>query len=331
MLIALLPTRARADERRNVLLLTIAAPPEDSARLEAVARERLQPLDVQLEAQRVSSVDVAELRRPPPRACFARAWITLLGDGSARLYLEHGDRLLLRDVPGDRDNPELVREELGHILQAAGEGLEAGEAVGAPRQEVLQQVAPSPPPRSTRETPPASPAPGRRAALQAGARYEARWFGEGARFEDGPGLMLALTTRLGFDVSVHYRRPLRVERDPVGARFETVSVRALATLALLRQLRAGAGLGGDFVHVRPLTSSGDGFELTEAGVRKLVIGRVQVTYGYRAWDLLELQFSAGTDLDASGTRYVLVRETGDVSVLSPAALRPFVSLGAALP
>ncbi len=336
MLLALSPARARADERSSTLLLSIAAPSAESARLEAVARELLLPLGVQLELRRVPRIDVAELRRASAQAYFARVWIALSAAGSARLYLEHGasDRLLVRDVPGDANNPELVREELGHILQAAVEGLKAGEEVGEPRQEALQQVAPEARPAVAPRAEPPAPPPvtsQRRPALRFGVRYEARWLGDGARFEDGPGIVFALSAPLGFELSGYYRRPLKVTAEPVGARLETASLRALLVLELHRDLRLGAGIGADFVSVQARAGAEQSLQLANASWRKLAVGRLQATYGYRAWPFLELQISAGADVDVSDTRYVFQRREGDVTVLEPSPLRPYLSVGAALP
>jgi len=335
MLIVLSPARAWADERSNLLRLTVAAPAEESARLEAVTRELLEPFDVTLEVRRVPRIDLAELRRAPERACFARVWIALSATGSAKLYLEHGasDRLLLRDVPGDPNNPELVREELGHILQAAVEGLKAGEQVGEPRREALAQVAPEPPPRSAPHPEPRAPrrAAPRRPLWGGGARYEGRWWGDRVRFEDGPGVVLALTTRLGAEASIYYRRPLRVKQDPVGARFESISLRALVTYELLEGLRLGAGSGSDFVRVTPSAGAAGSFTLTEPASRRLLLGRVQLTYSHPVRSWLQLQLSAGADVDASGTRYVLERSAGEVTITEPSPLRPFISLGAMVP
>ncbi|RYZ08415.1 MAG: hypothetical protein EOO73_08170 [Myxococcales bacterium] len=333
MLTALLPASALADERSSTLLLSVAASAEESARLEAVTRELLEPLHVLLEVKRVSRVDLAELRRASAQAYFARVWIALAESGSARLYLEHGesDRVLVRDVPGDPNNPELVREELGHILQAAVEGLKAGEEVGEPRQEALKQVAPEAPsvaaPREAPQAPPAGPK--RRVRWRVGLRYEARWLGGGARFEDGPGVVFGLAAPLGFEVGGYYRRPFRLEQEPVGARFETLSLRALATLEVCCAIRLAAGVGADLVRVEPIAAAQQSVELADARWRRLAFGRLQATYGHE-WRRLELQVSAGADLDLSGTSYVFQRAAGDVTVLEPLFLRPFLSLGASL-
>lgn len=339
MLIALAPAKALAEERRNTLLLSVAATAEEASRLEGVTRELLAPLAVQLELRRVPRVDISEMRRASASAYFARVWIALSAAGSARLFLEHGasDRLLVRDVPGNPDNPELLREELAHILLAAVEGLKAGEEVGEPRQEALQQVTPEAPPVAVaREQPAASPAePRHRLPLGVGARYEARWLGEGARFEDGPGAVLQWTSPLGAELSGYYRRPLRVLAEPVGARLQTLTLRALVTLEAWRaarsRLRLGAGLGADFVRVRAVPGGAENLELAGASWLALALGRLQASYGYQAWPFLELQVSAGADVDVSDTSYVFYRPSGDVTVLDPAPVRPFLSLGATLP
>jgi hypothetical protein len=275
-------------------------------------------------------IDPAEMRQAPPHPWFARVWIELSEKGAARLYLEHGasDRLLMRDVPGSPDNPELVREELGHILQAAVEGLKAGEEIGEPRERALQQVPTQQPrPVAPLAPPPAAPAkPRPRARLRYGASYELRWLGDGARLEDGPGASVALTTRTGAELSGYYRRPVRVEGEAVSARFEVISLRALATWQALDDFRLAAGLGGDFVRVTPLAGAGQSFDVAAPRWRRIAVGRVQATYGYRASSWLELQLSAGADVDASGTRYVVEQSAGDVTVLHPSPLRPFVSM-----
>lgn len=331
-MLLMLPLRAWADERSSTLLLSVAAPAAETTRLETVARELLTPLDVQLELRRVPRIDLAELRRASAEPYFARVWIAFSETGSARLYLEHGasDRLLVRDVPGDANNPELLREELGHILQTAVEGLKAGEEVGEPRQEVLKQVAPEEPPvvESAPPKPPAS-APNRRSLWQAGARYEARRLGDGARFEDGPGAVITLTSPLGFELAGYYRRPLTIDASPVGARLQTVALRALLTLQAWK-LRFGAGLGADFVRVNAVGGAAD-TEITGPSWRKLALGRLQATYGFRVAAPVELQISAGTDLDVSDTRYVFSRSAGEVTVLEPSPIRPFLSVGALLP
>jgi hypothetical protein len=346
--LALAPPPARAaGERGSTLLLSVAAPAGEAERLEQVTRELLARLDVQVELRPVARVDVAEVRRAlgPGQRYFARVWIELAKSGNARLYLEHGasDRVLVRDVAGDADNPELVREELGHILQTAVEGLKAGEEVGAPRGDALKEVAPEAETATTRPDRPApqptraaAPKPSERARpLAFGPRYEVSWLGDGARFEDGPGAVLELARPVGFELAGYYRRPLKVEGSPVGVRLQTLSARALVTVQVWQTdggtVRLGAGAGADFVRVSPIAYFGRSAELADGAWRKLAVARLQASYARRAFRFLELQVSVGLDLDPSNTRYVFQQNAGERTVLEPSPLRPLLSVGGTVP
>lgn len=342
-LLALAPASAVAGEPNNTLLLTVAAPAAEAERFEAVTRELLARLQMRVELRRVERIDVREVREGlgAVPGYFARVWIELPPASRARLYLEHGesDRVLVREVGGDASNPELVREELGHILQTAVEGLKAGEQVGAPRQDALKDMAAE----KTAEKPAAEPkaapslapqgrnSPGR---VELGARYELSWLGDG-RFEDGPGAALALSRTIGVELSAYYRRPLQVTGNPVGVRLQTVSLRGLLTIpiwsAARGSVRLGAGGGADLVRVRSIASSELDAELANPSGRKLALGRVQGTYAYRAASFIALTATVGLDLDFNGTRYVFQRAAGELRVLDPSPLRPFFSLGATVP
>lgn len=346
------PARAEPSERSNTLLLSVAAPAGETERLEAVARELLSRLDMNIEVRRVPRIDLTELRRAqaPGERYFARVWIALPPSGRARLYLEHGasDRVLVREVAGDAKNPELAREELGHILQTAVDGLKAGEEVGTPRDEALKDVpvedtevtrkpvAPAPADEASMPAPPSeSPNADQSHPLRFGPRYEFSWLGDGAHFEDGPGAVFALALPVGFELCAYYRRPLNVDDTPVGVRLQTLSARALVTLQVWRGrrtgLRLGAGAGADFVRVSPHGEAGQDVEISGTAWRKLALGRLQASYAWRAFSFMELELTAGADLDVNGTRYVFERSSGETSVLDPSPLRPFVSLGATVP
>lgn len=342
--------RAEPSERGNTLLLCVAAPAGETERLEGVARELLSRLDVQIELRRVSRIDLAELRRrlAPGERYFARVFIALPPSGRARLYLEHGasDRVLVREVAGDPKNPELLREELGHILQTAVEGLKAGEEVGTPRDEALKDV-PAEDAELAREAAVSKPsvqaepvAPERAASapshpLRFGPRYEVQWVGDGARFEDGPGVVLALSLPVGVELNAYYRRPLEVEGAPAGVRLHTLSARALVTLEVWRGARSGlrlaAGAGADFVRVSALGDPGANVELSATTFRRLAVARLQAGYAWRAFSFMELELTAGADLDANDTRYVFEHGSSDSTLLDPSPVRPFLALGATLP
>jgi hypothetical protein len=339
------PAWAEPEERSNTVLVSVAAPAGETEALEAVARELLTRLEMQIEVRRVPRIDLAELRRPlePGARYFARVWITLSPAGDARLYLEHGasDRILVREVVGDTKNPELTREELGHILQTAVDGLKAGEEVGAPRSDALKNVpaedaavaGPEPalePPAKVEQTRAASSTP-----LRFGARYELSWLSDGPRFEDGPGAVFALELPVGFELCAFYRRPLNVKGTPVGVRLHTLSARALVTMQASRSertsTRLGAGAGADIVRVSPLGEPGQNAELSEAAWLKLAVARLQASHAWRAFNSLQFELTAGVDVDVNDTRYVFQQGSSELRVLDPWPVRPFVSLGAAVP
>jgi hypothetical protein len=345
LLLVQVPAWAEPGERSNTLLLSVAAPAGETEGLEAVARELLARLDIQIEVRRVPRIDLAELRRAlePGERYFARVWITLSSAGRARLYLEHGasDRMLVREVVGDPSNPELLREELGHILQTAVDGLKAGEEVGAPRSDALKDVPVedtidvAAEPAAPRSSAGAARRPPVSLPLRFGPRYELSWLGDSTRFEDGPGAVFAIALPIGFELSAYYRRPLNVEDTPVGVRLQTLSARALVTVQAWRGERAGirlgAGAGADFVHATPLGESGKTVELSDGAWLKLAVARLQASYARRAFSFLELELTAGMDLDANDTHYIFRQGSQELRVLDPSPVRPFFSLGATVP
>lgn len=341
--------RAQTAAPGERILLTVAAPADEARQLEAVARELLARLEVQLELRRVARVDLREIRRraAPGHAYLARVWIAFAQSGRARLYLEHAesDRILVRDVAADSNNPELVREELGHILQATIEGLLAGEEIGAPRDEALQQVeaqdagtTAAAPPANEKPAEPVGPPPQHRQALRFGPRYEAVWLGDASAFEDGPGAVFGWIkprSRLGFELSGYYRRPLELDADPVGARLQTLAMRALVTFDVWRGqhsvLRLTAGPGADLVRVSPQARPGSNIGLAQSSWLKLAMGRVGVSYEHQLASFVAVELNLGVDIDPAQTRYIYRRSDGDAAVLEPWPVRPLLSLGATVP
>jgi hypothetical protein len=357
MLVALLaiagPSRgadAQSAGRESTILLTVAGPPDEAAKLEAVAGELLERLAMRVELRRVARIDVREIRQPLRRepAYFARVWIAFSKTGKARLYLEHSarDRVLLRDVTDDSHNPELVREELGHILQTAVDGLKAGEEIGEPRGEALKQVDAEEAAAAPREQPtaappakarPEPPAP-RQRSWRFGPRYELVWLGDGY-FEDGPGAVfgaaLPASPRFGLELSGFFRRPIKIDATPVGARLQSLAVDALLSFEAWRgaraRLRLAAGVEADFVRVSPFAASGQDVQLANSHWLKLALGRLTLTYAHDIGNFMAVEVTAGAELDPGGTRYVFQRRAGTADVLSPWPARPLLSLGATVP
>lgn len=331
----------------STVLLTVAATSSEAAELEAVARELLGRLELRVELRRVERLDTGELRRPS-QAYFARVWIAIAAGGKARLYLEHSarDRLLLRDVNGDAQNPELLREELGHILQTALEGLKAGEEIGAPRKEALAEVeppqrAPATAPAAARNatTPKAVTPTPRARPLRFGPRYEVIFLGDHGLFEDGPGAVLGLlvpgSQRLGVELMATYHRPLHVEQGAIGARLQSWVLGAGLSYETWRaersSLRLGVAVSADLVKVTPFSSRSDDVEIASSDWRRLALGRVTTTYSYRAVSFMTLELGLGVELDPSGTRYVLETTSGEQDVLAPWPVRPLLTLGVGVP
>jgi hypothetical protein len=345
---------ARADEgeRDRTILLTVAAPEADAEQLAAVTRELLQRLQMTVALRRVERIDTRELRQAlvgePPY--FARVWIAFSKTGKARLYLEQAtrDRVLVRDVADDAHNPELVREELGHILQTAIEGLKAGEEIGAPRDEALKQVddetaasAPQAPP-SVSPAPPAAPQKPRsprQHRVRFGPRYELVWLGDGGHFEDGPGAVLGAlvpgSKRVGLELGGFFRRPLKVEGSAVGARLHSIAFDTLVSFEAWRgsgaRFRLAAGVQADFVRVSAFSKAAADVQLAPSRWLTLALGRVALTYAHDVANFMDVEVTLGAELDPSGTRFVFQRSAGSEDVLSPWPVRPLLSLGATVP
>lgn len=350
LLLALLSSArpARAESSATVLL-TVAAEANDAEALRAVASELLERLSFEVELRRVERIELQEIRQRPPSGMryYARVWVGFAQNGRARLYLEHtaSDRVLVRDVNDDGHNPELVREELGHILQSALEGLKAGEQIGAPRREALRAAGdeaetPARAVPASKAAPPASPsAELRPRTWRFGPRYELSWLGDGSHFEDGPGAVFGLAVpgapRFGVELGGYFRRPVRIETTPIGARLQSWGLLALASLDAWRgtsaRLRLAAGIEGAFVRVSPFAQSGQSATLASNRWLKLALGRFVVTYAHDLGSRMDLELSLGALLDASGTRYIAESDQGEVRVLSPWPVRPLAAVGVTVP
>jgi hypothetical protein len=255
--------------------------------------------------------------------------------------------VLVRDVADDAHNPELVREELGHILQTAVEGLKAGEEIGAPRDEALKQVDDEAAASSAKAEPLVNPAPAteplprppRPRRFRFGPRYELVWLGDGGHFEDGPGAVLGAllpsSQRVGLELSGFYRRPLKVEASPVGARLQSLALDALVSFdawsGARARLRLAAGVQADFVRVSPFAAASEDVQLARSQWLTFALGRVALTYAHAVGSFMEVEVTCGVELAPGGTRFVFQRRSGNTDVLSPWPVRPLLSLGATVP
>jgi hypothetical protein len=313
-----------------IVQVFIAAAPAEQRALEQVIRELLDPLDVELRFTARARID----RRRVDAAAdshsgeAAFAFIDALEAGRSTVYLVDParDRVYVRSVPRPVHGEELAREELGHILETALEGLLVGETIGVPRRTAF---------------PPAPLRPSKshwHPSLALGLLYEAQYLSDEVLLTHGPlvaGELVFRRRKLGVGVwgSAQYRQPLHAESTFVSARLEGVSLRMLAMLGIevasRLELRAGIGGGADIVTVEPQTRDAARAEAMEARLLSYGVLRAAAGVGWRLSTGTSLLAWLAADIDPSNTRFVFLTARGQETVLRPWALRPAVLLGLA--
>ena len=216
------------------------------------------------------------------------------------------------------------------MLLAAVEALLAGATLGAPSGEVpaaAAQVTPPPAPpvvvaASPLEAEPADDQPERERVpwdLRVAILYEIGALGHEPGVTHGPLVAAALRSpwplSLGGLLSVQYRFPLEIEADPVGARSQTLALRALATiehpLSARVALRFGLGAGADVVRLTPQLEAGTRIQATDARTLALAVARVLVNLDVTLTRTFALWFAVATDVDLDRSQYVLIDENVD--------------------
>jgi hypothetical protein len=341
--VLLAPSSAHAETRPPPeVSIVIAAEARAADDLELVVRELLARLAVAVQVTETARIDVHEVASPLPSAgpLLARVWIDFKKPGKATLYLLSitQDRLLVRTVERAPTGDELAREELGHILETAIEGLLSGANVGLPRADVIPLLEPAEPKPAPPLPPPPAPKPETVRWWQVGALYEVSALSSQVRFTHGPMLSLLFRAPLrpatvGLWLTGQYRLPVDLATSPAGATFHAVALRGLVTLdsALSKGfvLRTGIGGGADIVQMQPMAIAG----YVPATSQVLSYGVLRASAGIeaRAAPSLILWFNVAGDLDPSGASYVVEPRAGEKVVLRPWIVRPAVALGAAFP
>jgi hypothetical protein len=325
------------------ILLVVAAEPQETGEFEKVAAELRGRLSVTVRVVRVERIDLQEIARPAPATpvYLARIFVDLREPKRATLWFVDSshDRILVRQLERASGADELVREELGHILETSTEGLLAGAEIGLPRAEVVPILQKTP----KTETPP--PAPARapaaaRSAWQAALLYEMEGLSSQAPITQGPELSFFVrgpgrSAPFGVWLAGQYRLPIDVEASPVGARLEGGAVRALVTVDLPLHvgmtLRFGLGGGMDLVRLTPQASPGATAVLS--GGRTLAFGLARAAAGieFSVTSWLSLWSRVAADFDPSNTSYVFAGRDAEQLVLRPWPVRPAVALGAGFP
>jgi hypothetical protein len=338
-----------------VVELGIAAGDEaEGAALAQVARELLGRLSVEVRTELLARVDLAAVVAPPRAGVaaeppLARVWIDWRAPGRATLYLVDArhDRVLVREVERPAGGEELAREELGHILETACEGLLAGGEVGEPRAGVAPKLVPPVPPpaaavvAAAAAAPPAAGPPRLRVAVL----YEAAALAPEVTLTHGPqaAVFVALggrreprAMRWGLWGTAQLRLPVRAA-DGAGAGVELQTGALRALLALERALsaratgRAGLGVGVDVARARP-EAPPDAAVLDAAFTRAFAVGRAALELDVRLSPRTWLVAALAADVDVTGQRYTFTRGGGgDDVVLRPWVVRPAAALGLAFP
>ena len=341
---------ARASQ---VALEIAAADARDSDALAQVARELLGRLGLEVRASLVARIDLAAIVAPPPEdggpdPVLARVWVDWRTPGRATLYLldARRDRVLVRQVERPAGGEELAREELGHILETACEGLLSGGEVGEPRAGVAPRLLPPPrPPAAVAAVVPARATETGPARAQVALLYEAGAFAPEARLTHGPEVSLFIGLgapgtrdwRWGLWSTAQLRLPERAE-DESGAGVD-VEVGALRAMFALERAwservtgRVGVGVGVDVVRARPEAATPDVAVLAPAFTRSFAVGRAAVAFDLRVARRTWLVVALAADVDVTGQRYTFARGGGgDEIVLRPWVVRPAAALGLAFP
>jgi hypothetical protein len=331
-------TGESAPEERRIQLI-VAAEPREAEELRQVAAELLGRLSVTLRTDRVERIDVEDLARPiPPHSEYlARVFIDLRQRNRAVVWFVDPahDRILMRQVERVPAGEELLREELGHILETSTEGLLSGAEIGLPRASVLlpTKARDMAPPQN--KTPLLLPKP----LVQFAFLYEVQGLSNEVLLTHGPEASgyLALPPRhgaFGIWLTGQYRFPVHVETGPVGARIEGGALRAMLTFDWLRRevitIRGALGGGADILRLDP-ESLGGRVELADGRVLALAMVRAGLGLEIRIAPIVSLWSRVAVDVDATGTRYVFEGREGERLVLNPWTLRPALALGAGFP
>jgi len=318
--------------------------------MESVLRERLGPLDLTVSFAETEAVDPAAVVTPHDVRSddLARIWIDARATERVTLYLVDGkwERVLVRHFRR-HENPEVVNEEVGHVVELALVALRGGERIGIGREAARVQIGldpvaappPAPPPVADRPAapPPVAPLAPAKTRFAAGAFYEAQAYGAGPELWGGPGAVVELdraSTRsrisLGGLLSAQYRLPSEAEGDVVTVAFEGGAARALGVvrtrLTASDELALGVGGGVDLLHTEARGPRSAEVRFAEGRTRWIPAARALVRYDH-AVQRLRLFAGIGLDVPFESSRYFLARGGENVALFGGWALRPFFVVG----
>jgi hypothetical protein len=325
------------------VLLVVAADPREARELGQVVTELLGRLTVEIEVLRVERLDFGEIARPTPAtpetpSYLARLFVDLREPSRAVLWFvdPRHDRILVRQLDRTAGSEELLREELGHILETSTEGLLAGAEIGLPRAQVVPTMLEAKPSGPAH----ASAKRSERSRFQIAALYEVEGFASPARVVHGPEASVFVRVThaapsFGVWLTGQYRWPVHVDASPVGARLEGGALRALLALDVPVRgrvtLRFALGAGTDLVALAPESSESGGVSLAESRFLAFAALKAAIGVELRASPWVCFWGRLGADLDPSGASYVFEKQSGENTVLRPWPVRPALAVGVGVP
>lgn len=342
VLIAVLPIvvspKAEGAESQQVVI-TFAAPEAEREALDLAVREALSHLGLRVNVQRADAVDANAILAPTAgEPALARIWIDLL-QGRVILYVVDGpwERVLVRLLTREPNNPAIDHERVSQILRASVQALQEGARIGISREQARRQLSgpalPVKPPLSPQPIPKRR-APARSEALElgVGAQYELQTFtSDSLSHAVGAELLLSNITgaRLGVELQLTYRS-LRLKLDETEAQQDVFAPRLL----LDRPLRAWGGprlvpfLGGgvDVLHLSPSTRASTLLATRERTLLYPVL-RTGLLLDQELTQQLKLRFGLIVDAFPADIRFGVQRGDGSEHYVRAWPVRPGISLG----
>jgi hypothetical protein len=333
------------------VIIELAGEESAVAAVQGLLRERLAATELDVSIAVIDAVDPATVVSPngAREDELARIWVDLRDRERITFYLVDGkrERVLVRHF-ARHENPEVAREELGHVVELALLALRAGERIGIGREDARGQLAPAavpppPPPPAAAEAPVLAPSKPRALHLRAGAFYEAQAYAGGPELWSGPGAMVELRRRpaasklaYGALISAQYRLPAVAEAASAttNIRFEggAVHVLAVGTVALSRPAELAVAVGGglDLLHAEARGDRAAEVRFAEGSMRVVPTLRALVRYEH-AVPSLRLFAGVGIDVPVESARYLLARPGETVVLFEAWGMRPFLVAGIQTP
>lgn len=337
--------------------IELAGAPENVSAVEDILRERVALAGLDVELTPVDAVDpVAVVSATSGKdGELAHVWIDLRAPERITLYLVDGkrERVLVRHF-ARHENPEVAREELGHVVELALLALRSGERIGVGRDAARADLVPEPPspppapiaispslpPAEQKEPPPPRPAP--LTHLRGAVFYEAEAYAGGPDVWSGPGLAGELrrtppSSKLSYGVlvSAQYRLPASAGgASATSMRFDggAAHVLAVGSVALSKPAELALAVGGglDLLHAEARGEPRSDVRFTEASTRLLPTLRAMVRYEH-ALPSVRLFGGVGIDVPLDSARYVLARPGERVVLFEAWSARPFLAAGIQTP